>query len=237
VTFTPPEAGWTSATIHASYQPDELDHDASPGDTTVVPAAAPASGSTTTISCAVCAIPVGGKQTTITVQAKSANGQPLTVGGDTVTLTTTRGGLSAVTDNGNGTYTASLTSRIKMGKAIVSGTIDGQQIASTATVRFTAAAPAAGRTQISAGRVNVSQASGTTRIIVDTQDRFGNDIAKGGAKVKLRTTAGKLRRVRDLRNGNYTATLSRNKEEDQKVLVTGTINGKRIKDTAVVFFK
>jgi hypothetical protein len=236
VTYTPPGGSASSATIFASYPGDE-GHSASPGETTVVGVVATPSGSTTTISCAVCAIPVGGKQTTITVQAKSANGQPLTVGGDTVTLTTTRGGLSAVTDNGNGTYTASLTSRIKMGKAIVSGTIDGQQIASTATVTFTAASPAAGQTTISAGRVNVPQANGTTRIVVDTQDRFGNDIATGGAKVKLRTTAGKLRRVRDLRNGNYTAILSRNKEEDQKVLVTGTINGRRIKDNAVVFFR
>jgi hypothetical protein len=55
--------------------------------------------------------------------------------------------------------------------------------------------------------------------------------------VKLKVTAGKLRAVRDLHNGNYRAMLMRNKARDQKVVVTGTINGKRIKDTAIVFFK
>jgi predicted outer membrane repeat protein len=196
----------------------------------------PASGSTTAISCAACKITVGGS-TTITVQAKSASGQSLTVGGDTVTLATTRGMLSAVTDKGNGTYTATLQSPTKPSKATVSGTINGQQITATATVKFTAAAPSAAKTTISARRVNVPQARGKTRIVVDSQDRFGNDIPTGGAKVRLKSTAGKLRVVRDLHNGNYVATLSRNKEEDQKVLVTGRINGRRIKDTAVVFFK
>ena len=196
----------------------------------------PASGSTTAITCAVCRFPVGGS-TTITVQAKSASGRSLTVGGDTVTLATNHGTLSDVADKGNGMYTATLQSPTKPSKATVSGTINGQQITTTATVKFTPAAPSAAKTTISARRVNVPVARGKTRIVVDSQDRFGNDIPTGGAKVRLKSTAGKLRVVRDLHNGNYAATLSRNKEEDQKVLITGRINGKRIKDTAVVFFK
>ena len=102
---------------------------------------------------------------------------------------------------------------------------------------FTAASPAGGRTQISAGRVSIPEANGQTRIVVDTHDRFGNELAKGGARVRLRTSAGELRRVRDLRNGNYSAILRRKNADDQRVVVTGTINDRRIKDIAVVFFR
>jgi predicted outer membrane repeat protein len=195
----------------------------------------PASGSTTAISCSPCRIKVGAA-TTITVQAKSASGQSRTVGGDTVTLAATRGTLSAVTDNGNGTYTATLQSATKPSKATISGTINGQQITATATVKVTAAAPSAAKTIISARRSRIPEARGRTQIVVDTRDRFGNNVPTGGAKIRLRSTSGRIRDLRDLHNGNYAARLHRNREENQKVVVTGTINGKRIKDTAVVFF-
>ena len=142
-----------------------------------------------------------------------------------------------MTDVGNGTYTATLQSATKPSKATISGTIDGQQITATATVKVTAAAASAARTNISARRVNVPQARGTTRIVVDTRDRFGNDVPTGGDNVRLNPTGGKIRTVRDLHNGNYVATLRRNGAKDQKVVVTGTINGRRIKDTAVVVFR
>src|SRR2546428_9252282 len=48
--------------------------------------------------------------TTITVRLKDSFGNPLTSGGNAVTLATTLGTLSSVTDAGDGTYTASLTS-------------------------------------------------------------------------------------------------------------------------------
>ena len=238
VFYTPSDIGVGSRGFIVQYSGDSIHQGGflSIGFGNVSVVAGP-SGSTTTISCAVCAIPVGGKQTTITVQAKSADGQPLRVGGNTVRLATTRGRLSAVTDNGNGTYTAALTSPRKGRKAIVSGTIDGQRIVSTVTVTFTAAAPSARTTTISAGRVNVPLTTGETQILVDSQDRFGNDIRTGGARVRLKVTAGTLLAVRDLKNGNYSAILKRNNARDQKVVVTGRINGKRIKDTAVVFFR
>lgn len=196
-----------------------------------------ASGATTTISSSAAQINAGGGTATITVQAKSASGQSLTVGGDTVTLTTTRATLSAVTDNKNGTYTATLTSGPKKGTATVTGTIDGQQITSTVSISIRAAKPAAATTTITARRVNVGQASGSTQIVVDTRDRFDNDVPTGGARVKLRVTAGKIRPLRDLHNGNYVATLSRSGAKNQVVVITGAINGARIVDNAVVYFK
>ena len=58
----------------------------------------------------------------------------VTVSGGTVTLTTTLGSLSAVTDNNNGTYTAVLTAGTSPGTATISGTLAGTALASTATV-------------------------------------------------------------------------------------------------------
>jgi hypothetical protein len=51
----------------------------------------------------------GAGTSTITVQLKDANGNNLAASGGTVALSTTAGTLSAVTDKGDGSYTATLT--------------------------------------------------------------------------------------------------------------------------------
>ncbi|WP_284266667.1 invasin domain 3-containing protein, partial [Roseicyclus amphidinii] len=76
--------------------------------------------------------------TQITVSLYDAEGALLPAGGDTVVLTSTLGILSAVTDNGNGTYSATLTASTEVGVATVTGTVNGIAIAAPATVSFTA---------------------------------------------------------------------------------------------------
>jgi hypothetical protein len=102
-----------------------------------------ASAATSTISANPTSITADGSSTsTITVQAEDANGNDETSGGDTVTLSSTDGSLSAVADNGNGMYTATLTSATTAGTAHVSGTIDSNPITSgNASVTFVAGAP------------------------------------------------------------------------------------------------
>jgi hypothetical protein len=78
----------------------------------------------------------GTSTSTITVILKDAGGNFLATGGDTVTLATTLGSLSAVTDNGNGTYTATLTSSTTAGTATLTGTVNAAAIADDATVEF-----------------------------------------------------------------------------------------------------
>lgn len=98
----------------------------------------PPSGATSEISATPASIPANGTSTsTITVQLKDQFGNDLTTGGDNVTLSTTVGGLGAPTDNGDGTYTATLTSSTTVGTATVSGTVNGAAITDTATVNFT----------------------------------------------------------------------------------------------------
>jgi hypothetical protein len=73
---------------------------------------------------------------TIAVEAKDAYGNFLTVGGATVTLATTDGALTGVTDLGNGTYTATLTSNLTVETVTITGTLNGSAITDTEDVAF-----------------------------------------------------------------------------------------------------
>jgi VCBS repeat-containing protein len=85
----------------------------------------------------------GASTSTITVQLRDADGINLTTSGGVVALSTTGGTLSAVTDHNDGSYTATLTSSTTAGTVIVSGTLNGSLLVNTASVDFTAGAPAA----------------------------------------------------------------------------------------------
>ena len=98
----------------------------------------PADAAHTTITALPTSVPSDGVSTsTITVQAKDAQDNNLTSSGGVVTLSTDHGSLSAVTNNNNGTYTATLTASNAIETATVSGTIGGNAITDQATVDFT----------------------------------------------------------------------------------------------------
>ncbi len=95
------------------------------------------SGGTSTLTASPSTIVAdGATASTITVRLKDTYGNNLTSGGATVVLSTTAGTLSAVTDNGNGTYSANLTAT-SAGSGTVSGTVNGASISTTAAVVFT----------------------------------------------------------------------------------------------------
>ena len=99
-----------------------------------------AAGATSTITAAPTSFQVNGAGSTITVQLEDPAGNNLTAGGDAVVLGTTVGALGAVTDNTDGTYTATLTSTAT-GTATVSGTVNAAGITDTAIVTVTAVPP------------------------------------------------------------------------------------------------
>ena len=76
---------------------------------------------------------------TITVQLKQANGTNLTTTGGIVIINTTKGTISNVTDNNDGTYTAILTSSTFVETATLSYTLNGANGSNTTSVNFTAA--------------------------------------------------------------------------------------------------
>ncbi|MCH8253894.1 MAG: hypothetical protein IID06_00940 [Gemmatimonadetes bacterium] len=115
----------------------DLDGLVVPG-TSTAPASGPASALTSTITASADSINADGVATAaVTVQLFDATSTALTVGGDHVALSTTLGTLSAVTDNGNGNYTAVLTAGITLGTATVTGIVNGSNITDDATVQFT----------------------------------------------------------------------------------------------------
>jgi len=74
---------------------------------------------------------------TITVQLVNPLGVNIVVGGDTVVIFTDFGSIGAVTDNNDGTYTATLTSAVTPGLATLTATVNTILIGDDATVQMT----------------------------------------------------------------------------------------------------
>jgi len=77
-------------------------------------------------------VATGATATVLTVKAFDADSIPLTTGGQTVTISNSSGTgtIGAVTDNGDGTYSATVTSPVSTGSGIFVATIAGQQVKS-----------------------------------------------------------------------------------------------------------
>jgi adhesin/invasin len=92
-----------------------------------------------TVSAASSSIVADGKSTTqITVSLKDETGASLGKSGGIVAVSASRGSVGPVNDANNGTYTATLTSATATGPSVITATIAGSTLASTATVNFTA---------------------------------------------------------------------------------------------------
>jgi hypothetical protein len=153
-----------------------------------------------------------------------------------VRLQTTLGTLSAVTDNHNGTYTATLTSGNLSGNATVTGTLNGAAIAASAGVDFKPGPPSAANTLITSSRQQIPADGKSTAVItVVAKDQFGNVVQAGGATVLLHTTSGDVGAVSDIGNGRYRATLTSG-TSPLTATISGTINKNPITDTAMVKF-
>ena len=187
----------------------------------------------TTIAASLSTVGVGGSST-ITVRAKDQYGNNLTAGGDTVLLNANHGTLGAVTDHGNGTYTATLSDTVARTDT-VTGTINGDTIPGNAPVAFTPGAANAAHTTITVSPNPVSVDVGSSTVTVQAKDQYGNNLTGGGATVLLNANHGSLGAVTDHSNGTYTATLSDTVAETDTV--SGSINAASITsgNPAVVF--
>ncbi len=72
----------------------------------------------------------------ITVNLKENSGADATKGGEKVTLSSSAGSLSSVTDNGDGSYSATLTNTKNISAINVSAQVDGKAIVDTARIGF-----------------------------------------------------------------------------------------------------
>ena len=92
--------------------------------------------SKSTISANPTFIRINGATSTITVQLKDSLGNNVQTGGANITLSTNAGSLSSVTDNGDGNYTATLTSSSSNTIATITGTLNSETITNNAQVTF-----------------------------------------------------------------------------------------------------
>jgi adhesin/invasin len=200
---------------------------------TLTPGAADAT--TSLITAAPTSIVADGATTsTITVQLKDANNNNLVSGGDTVAVATDLGTMGSVTDNSDGSYTATLTSATTTGTATITGTLNAVGITDTATVTLIPGAADATTSLITAAPASIAADGVTTSTItVQLKDAFNNNLISGGDTVALATDLGTLGSVTDNTNGTYTATLTSSTTVGTAT-ITGTVNAVAITDTATV---
>ena len=150
----------------------------------------------------------------ITVQARDASNNNISSGGDAVAFSATAGTVSATTDNGNGTYTATWTapSSIGSGTATVTATLGGTAVgtavsASASVVTLTAGSVNAAHSTISPlTAAKFADGVSTQVITVQARDALNNIRTTGGDTVTFSATAGTLTGTNDIGNGTYTTT-------------------------------
>ncbi len=208
----------------------------------------PASAAASTITASPSSLTADGVSTsTITVQLKDQYFNNVTASGGIVNLSATGSAtLSAnpAHDNGNGTYTATLTAPNTAGTSTISGTLGGVAIGGSALVTFGAVppGPASGATSTitAAPGTIVADGTSTSTITVHLKDASGIPLTSGGDDVELSASNGTLApaaplKATDNHDGTYTATLT-SPASAGSASITGTVNGATITHTTTVNF-
>ncbi|WP_269009631.1 invasin domain 3-containing protein [Aquirufa ecclesiirivi] len=185
--------------------------------TTIVINANVASGATSTLTPISASLVAGATPQTLTVTAKDASGNALTTGGATVVISKLSGvgTISAVTDNANGTYTATVSS-LEAGTGVFVATINASPVLSgaatqtQASITFTVGAANATASTLTPTTANLLADGSTQTLTVTVKDQNGNLITTGGATVLITKSSGvgTVSAVTDNGNGTYTATVS-----------------------------
>lgn len=200
-----------------------------------------ASAATSTISANPTSIVANGTSTSvITVQAKDSNGSNLVSGGATVTLATNRGTISGVTDNNNGTYTASLTSSTSAGTATITGTMNGTAMTSNASVTFT---PGSATTLVVTAP-STAIAGSSFSVTVTARDANANTATGYSGTVHFTSSDGAASLPSNYTfvagdNGVHSFTVTLNSTGSRSITatdtVTGTITGSALVSVATAF--
>lgn len=215
-----------TATITGTLNSDSIGDDA-----TVTITAGEADPATTMISAAPATM-TAGASSAIDVQLKDQYGNPLEGSGGTVALTADLGSVGAVTDNEDGSYTATFESTTS-GTAAITGTVDGQSINDTATVQVNAG-PADPTTSTLTASPDVITVGESTTVTVELKDQYGNSLTASGGSVVFNTDTGAISGgVTDVGDGSYTTTLTTSTTAGEAT-VSATLDGVGISDTATV---
>jgi uncharacterized protein (TIGR02145 family) len=175
------------------------------------------------------------------MQAKDGNGNNLSAGGLVVTMSTTGSAIilsndKLMTDVGDGTYTATITSTTAE-TVTVTAAFGGANVPNTAAVSFTATV---GNSTLTASPDTVPADGGTSSTItMQAKDGNGNNLSAGGLVVTMSTTGSAIilsndKLMTDEGDGTYTATITSTTVET--VTVSATFGGANVTNTADVSF-
>ena len=196
---------------------------------------ADAAVATSTVTATSPVVADGVSISTVTVQLRDAQGNDLDKSGGTVVVAATGSAqASVVTDNGDGTYSATLTNRVAE-TVKVSATLNNAAITDTANVVFTSGDAAVATSTVTATSPVVADGVSISTVTVQLRDAQGNDLDKsGGTVVVAATGSAQASVVTDNGDGTYSATLTNRVAETVKV--SATLNNAAITDTANVVF-
>ncbi|MFN0097027.1 MAG: beta strand repeat-containing protein, partial [Gemmatimonadaceae bacterium] len=159
---------------------------------------------------------VAGEQTTLTLTARDAGGNPLPSGGLTVVFTkgsgSSDGTIGAVTDNNNGTYTATFTATTAGTARSIGATIGGAAVTSAApSITVTAATASTAQSLVSVGSAQLASGASTT-VTMTARTAAGGPITVGGLTVTFvkgtGSSDGTFSAVTDNNNGTYIASFT-----------------------------
>lgn len=146
------------------------------------------SATTSTVAASPSTIAVGG-HSTVMVTLLTATGTPFGTSAGTVTMTTTAGALGSVTDNGDGTYTATFSTTgmpAAGGTAIVKAKLGTVLLSKTATLTATGPASVLKTTLVAAPTKLSANGVATSTLTITLKDAGGRRlVATGGAVLTL----------------------------------------------------
>jgi hypothetical protein len=175
-----------SVTVSATIGLTQVGTSVGTGYSVVTFTAGAAVSANSTISPATATKPADGTSTLVlTVQARDSHTNNLTIGGDTVVIFKQSGAgtVSATTDNGDGTYSATLTSPTTTGRTTLGATLGGTTIgttvgASSSVITLVPGPVSAARSIVTANPTNNVTADGSafSTITVAVKDAYDNPI-------------------------------------------------------------
>ncbi|WP_298510394.1 Ig-like domain-containing protein [uncultured Kordia sp.] len=184
-----------------------------------------------------CIVPNGVMQSIISVKLYDTEGNAMTVGGENVSIQTTEGQLSSVTDHGNGTYSASLTGTVDGVEANVTFTVDGAQSPNSVNVtistkcRNNTVSKRLSKIMVKPACITPSSTANGS-ITIQLYDTAGNIITSGGYDILIYTNLGEVVGLQDLNNGSYIADFF--SETEGIATITFSINGELALQSATI---
>ena len=168
----------------------------------------------------------------VTVTVTDGNGNPVT-GANVVFDPPNLGVLGGITDQGDGTYTATFTAGTVTGTAVITGTLNGAAIADSAIIVVEAGTADPNSSMIDADSSSlVADGASTSLVTVTVTDGNGNPVT--GASVAFDPpNLGALGGITDRGDGTYTAAFTAGTVTGTAV-ITGTLNGAAIADSAII---